>query len=178
MPGRDKIMPEKIGQKLNQKFRQWMKDPKFLRAAVIVGIGAILIIFIMAITPKKETETAVTSDTDTVSFSEDYAARVEKRLSELLSKIKGVGDADVMVTVGSSEEYVYATDNKKNGDSSIVVYDGGKKALTGRVNAPRITGVVIVCEGGDDSRTVEKIYSAVSAACNLGPSRIYVTKSR
>jgi stage III sporulation protein AG len=96
---------------------------------------------------------------------EDYAKSVEDRLATMLTNIKGVGKTEVMVTVGASEEKIFAGDGKTVRDAPVA-----------KTYSPQITGVVIVCDGGGDSRTAERIYKAVSAALGIGASRIYVAQ--
>jgi stage III sporulation protein AG len=161
-----------------------MKRPKFLQVAVTLGIASMVIIFISGLSgPKEEKAVAVSPDVGVFSSSDEYAEKIESELSEILSKIEGVGDTDILVTIGVSEEYIYAEDGKQNSSgmaSEIVVIDGdgGKRALTEKIISPKITGVVIVCEGGDDSRTVEKVYKAVSAATGIGASHIFVAERK
>jgi stage III sporulation protein AG len=174
--------------KVKSRFEELLKKPKFLQTAVIIGIAAMMIIFISGLVKKPQATPSSTAEINTFAVTdlqfksaEEYAESTAKSLSEILSQIKGVGDAEVLVTVGASEEYVYASDKKQSGSgtsSEVVIIDGSgsKKALTERINRPKITGVVIVCEGGDDSRTVEKVYRAVFAATGVGASRIYVAK--
>ena len=40
---------------------------------------------------------------------------------------------------------------------------------------PEVRGVAIVCEGGDDEETNQKIQSAVTAALNITSKRVYIT---
>jgi stage III sporulation protein AG len=163
------------------KLKEFTRDPRFLKAAVFIGIAAMGLILISGLTGSPKPEETLTSDTDIFSYTESYAARVEEKLSKLLAEIEGVGDAEVMVTVGATEEYVYEKERKTvtgGSSSEVVVIDGkdGKNALTSKIITPKITGVVIVCEGGDDSRVAEKIYKTVSTALGLGASRIYVAE--
>jgi stage III sporulation protein AG len=163
------------------KLKEYAKKPIFLKAAVGIGLAAMVIILLSGISRDPPEEKIASPDENLFSLSESYALDVEKRLSELLSEIEGVGEAKVMVTVGASEEYVYASDGKQGsgGNSSeIVIIDGkdGKEALRKKIYSPKITGVVIACKGGDDSRTVEKVMKAVSTALGIGASRIYVVE--
>jgi stage III sporulation protein AG len=164
-----------------KKLKEIAKKPLFLKAAVGVGLAAMAIILLSGISRDSPETPVTTPDEDLFSLSESYALTVETKLSELLSQIEGVGEAKVMVTVGASEEYVYASDGKNGttGNSSeIVIIDGkdGKEALRKKIYSPKITGVVIACKGGDDSRTVEKVMKAVSTALGIGASRIYVVE--
>jgi stage III sporulation protein AG len=173
-----------IGEKkytFTARVKELIKRPKFLQIAVIVGLAAMGLIFISGLSKPKEEK--VQAEVGVFYSSDEYAKKIENELTEIISKIEGVGDADILVTIGVSEEYVYAEDGKHSGgnaSSEIVVIGAGddKHALTQKIISPKITGVVIVCEGGDDSRTVEKVYKAVSAATGIGASRIYVAERK
>jgi stage III sporulation protein AG len=187
MPDTKKTALGERGNEYIEKLRTLTKDPRFLKAAVFIGIGAMALILITSVSgnnKKAEKPAEVPAEVAEIfSYTESFAAKTEERLKTLLAGIEGVGDTEVMVTLGASEEYVYAQDGKESSSgtsSEVVIIDGkdGKSALVERVFTPKITGVVIVCEGGDDSRTVEKIYKAVSTALGIGASRIYVTEQK
>ena len=97
--------------------------------------------------------------------------------------IEGVGKAKVLVNVSSTEEYVYAEEFKQglsSTENEIVIIDSGssKEALIKKVKIPEISGIVIVCEGGDDPKVCEKVYKAVSTALKIPSSRIYVAEMK
>jgi stage III sporulation protein AG len=46
------------------------------------------------------------------------------------------------------------------------------------IEAPEITGAVIVCGGGGDAAVREQIYKAASAALGIPTAKIYVAKIR
>jgi stage III sporulation protein AG len=119
--------------------------------------------------------------TDKFIDADAYAEVLEERLLRIVSEIEGVGDAEILVTVGSTERYIYAKEGKTSNSGSqneIVIIDsgGGDAALTESVTRPEVTGVVIVCEGGDDARVAEKVVMAVKTALGIGASKIYVTE--
>ena len=53
-------------------------------------------------TDKKQSQSTVQETA--VSAMEEYAGKQERELEKVLSKVKGIGDVDVMVTIASSEE--------------------------------------------------------------------------
>ena len=53
--------------------------------------------------------------------------------------------------------------------------DKNEEALVRKINAPSITGVVAVCEGGDSDRVREEIYRTITAALGIPSNRVYVT---
>ena len=166
------------------KIKELAKKPFFLKAAVAAGLLMIILILVSDFNKEEEKESPdkVVKDIN-FTAAELYADETEKRLCETLTEIEGVGKAKVMLTVTSTEEYVYA-ESVKSGTSqtenSYVIIDKGsqKEALVKKINNPAISGVVIVCEGGDDPKVCERIYNAVSTALNIPTNKIYVAEMK
>ena len=165
-----------------EKIKELIKKPAFLKAAVGIGLIIMIIIALSEPKPKKSEPPEINHDINFVS-AEYYAAQTEENLRNILMSIKGVGKAEVFLTLTSTEEYVYAETIKKSGTQAEVGYviiDRGtqKEALVRRVNNPAVSGVIIVCEGGGNSKTVERIYKAVSTALGIPTNRIYVAEMK
>lgn len=171
-------------QEIVGKIKELAKKPAFLKAAVGAGLLAMILILVSDFTGGEEQKRSDTG-VNGISFTsaELYAGETEARLCETLTEIEGVGKAKVMLTITSTEEYVYA-ESVKSGvsqtENSYVIIDKGsqKEALVKKINNPAISGVVIVCEGGDDPKVCEKIYSAVSTALNIPTNKIYVAEMK
>lgn len=153
---------------------------------IAAGIAVILLLFCSTLTPQKE---------QTSSPAEDTAAmerQLEQRLEQLLSGINGVVAPDVMVTLDSTSERVYARDSKSgssetsgesstavSGDSqsSVVLVGSGstKSALEQSTILPKVRGVAVVCGGAEDPSIREKVVNTVSGVLDISSSRIYVT---
>ena len=172
--------------KLSERITEIFKTGK-VKIIFFIGILGIALIFLSEFTASEEHSKQ--TDTNKISsFSyETYAQDMENRLQEILEKIDGVGKTEVMLTVGSTEEYIYAQEEKiKNSEkdfsseSQYVMIGSGndKQALLKKVVTPEISGVVIICEGGDSSIVKEKVYKSISAAFNIPSSQIYVAKLR
>ncbi|MCM1328570.1 MAG: hypothetical protein NC253_03940 [Ruminococcus sp.] len=172
-------------QEIIGKIKELAKKPAFLKAAVGAGILAMILILVSDFNGGEEEQKRSDVGVTGISFTsaELYAGETEKRLCETLTEIEGVGKAKVMLTITSTEEYVYA-ESVKSGDSrtenSYVIIDKGsqKEALVKKINNPAISGVVIVCEGGDDPKVCERIYNAVSTALNIPTNKIYVAEMK
>jgi stage III sporulation protein AG len=170
-------------EKITAYLKNLWKDPKFLKYAAIAAGILILILALSEIVggstspPAKETVPL----SEKFSGADAYADSLEIKLLAIVSEIEGVGKADILVTVGTTERYIYAKEGRSSGSGSqneIVIIDSGTgdTALTEAVIKPEITGVVIVCEGGDDARVAEKVVMAVKTALGIGASKIYVTE--
>ncbi len=165
------------------KLKELSHKPVFLKCAVAVGIIAILLILISDLSEDDTSRADVSDNTINFEMSDIYAKEIEKQLVGMLEAIEGVGKAEIMLTITSTEEYVYAETVKQGSSQSendYVIIDKGsqKEALVKKINNPAISGVVVVCEGGDDPRVCEKIYKAVSTALNISTGKIYVTEMK
>ena len=172
-------------QELFEKLKEIAKKPLFLKAMTALGVLMIIIILISDLSGDDEKKSREDLPVNEISFTsaDIYAAETEDRLCEILTEIEGVGKAKVMLTITSTEEYVYAETLKKGtsqSENSYVIIDKGsqKEALLKKINNPAVSGVLVVCEGGDDPRVCERIYIAVSTALNIPTSKIYVAEMK
>ena len=121
---------------------------------------------------------------------------LETRLEDILSKIEGVGEVDVLLTYNESTEVVpiynktEKTSNTTEEDSdggtrSIeesdvsqeVVYeekDGSGSIATQKTVSPKIEGAVITATGANNSVVKTNIVQAVEAATGLATHKIQV----
>ena len=92
-----------------------------------------------------------------------------------------------MITIEGTTEYVYAeelsTDKNVTSDKTsesyenkivVVENNGNKEALVRKIVKPQVSGVAIVCQGGDNLSVQERVYKAVSTVLNIPTSRICV----
>ncbi|QAY66250.1 stage III sporulation protein AG [Paenibacillus protaetiae] len=122
--------------------------------------------------------------------------QLEMRLKDILEKVVGVSNVDVLVTVDSTGEQVYAqndqdtqsvteetdpnggrryiTSTTKNG--TIVLYEvaGEQKPVITKTISPRIRGIIVVAKGAENTAIRHLITDAVSKGVNVPVSRISV----
>jgi stage III sporulation protein AG len=170
-------------QELIDKAKEFLKKKTVLTGAVVVGIIGMLIILISDSDNGKTEKTAVAEQNINFETAEAYNVQMEEKLKNILSSIDGVGKADVLITLTSTEEYVYAQTKEQNSygeENDYVIIDNGskKEALVKKIQNPEISGVVIVCEGGGKSKVCEKIYRAVSTALGIPTTKIYVAEMK
>ncbi len=169
---------------MNKKISLLLKG-KGVRYVVILGLaGMALILFsdIFSGSSSKTAEKETSEPSASIEYKE-YVSEMESRLRGILEKIGGVGKAEVMITAAGSGEYVYAKDEKSDTDGSsisrdekyVIIGGGNKNALVRKIDNPEITGVVVVCEGGESNVVREKVYSAVAAAFDIPSQKIFVT---
>lgn len=184
-------------------FRAWRsffsKDVR-LKIIVLLGITGMLMILISQFISRGDTPPQRPPDEATAYFtSEEYIASLEAKLENLVTGIDKVGRAQVMITLESGVEYVYAQEQKRNTDTTrepggeevilvnqkenveqtyiLVETEYGKRqALVLTQRQPKVQGVVVVCEGADDIRVQEKLISVVTTALGIPSTRVCVVK--
>ncbi len=140
-------------------------------------VGALLIYFGARSSDKKE---------EAVNFENldpaEYAREVEDRVEELCNRVDGAGSAYAVVTLKGGYRAIYAEDsqfgssNSKN--STVIVGSGsGEKGLLIGYENPEISGIGIVCSGGDNYNVRKNIISVVSSAFNVSSNKIFVSGS-
>ncbi|MCI8623467.1 MAG: hypothetical protein HFG26_07375 [Provencibacterium sp.] len=176
--------------------RKQLEGDKKVR--LIVGIGLLGMALILASqflsSPKKQEAVQPASFSD-----EAYIERLEKRLDALIETIDGVGKAQVMITLASSQQTVYATEEKHQADlledvsgedrrrmqesmnrqSSYILVDQGSGRKEPLVEArldPTVKGVVVVCPGADNKVVNARITEVVTTALGIGASKVCVVK--
>lgn len=140
---------------------------------------------------------------------QEYAARMERQLEEVLSQMKGVGDVTVMITLKESAEKIVEKDvestdesvseedsqggvretkNSARGESTVYSgeisgsFGGGTGGQNGQAPyvskevTPRVEGVVVVAQGGDDAVAVQNITESVQALFGIDTHKIRIVK--
>ena len=131
----------------------------------------------------------------TVPTASDSRDALERRLIEVLSKIRGAGKVDVLVTYETNGEIVTAT--VRQTDEDVKDASGTSGNQTSRTTRevtepatvetadghtpivlvekePTVRGVVVVAEGAADFSVREKLQAAVQAATGIPISHIEV----
>lgn len=203
---------QELGNFLQKK--KW-KDLKKSDWLVIGLLGVLLLVIAMPMESREKRESVpqiageqtVSSSTadrdegqkDTGGMSENvYAEYLEEKLEAVLSRMDGVGDVEVMVTVSDMGERVVEKDT--NGtktvttevdsaggnrtvsentaeEETIYVENGDEKyPYVQKEKMPTVEGVVVVAQGGGNSVVVSNISEAVEALLPVEAHRIKVVK--
>lgn len=171
-----------------KNFINKLKIDKKTALFVVIGFTAILIIFLSELSNSVEEEKNMDLNTEEMS-SVTYCEYLEDKVKEIVESIEGAGEAKVMITLSETTEYIYATndkDSRKNSENSddstfendyvIIENNSNDTGLLIKTIEPKVRGVAVVCEGGNDSTVQRQIYSAVSAVLNISTSRISISK--
>ncbi len=161
-----------------------LKEKNWKVVCILAAVGIALLLgadWFTPNTPKKNPTTTLTA--------EEYRQQIQAQLTELLQEMQGVGACQVYVSLENGVEYVYATNERNNADSksdttsednqkTVILIDGadGETGLLLTEIQPKIKGVVVVCEGGNQEAVVTRVTAAVTTALNISARRVCVTK--
>ncbi|WHE08033.1 stage III sporulation protein AG [Thermoanaerobacterium thermosaccharolyticum] len=133
--------------------------------------------------------------------NDDYASQLELELKNILSKIHGAGNVDVLVTLDSDEEVVAAMDtvqsetttNEKDsngGTRTTIQSETNNKIVTSQTTSgenqpmilkkvmPEIRGVVVVADGAKDPNVQYELMTSVETALGIPAYKVKVVSSK
>ena len=118
-------------------------------AVVIVGIY-----FTTLSNPKEENpSTNLDTNIQTFSSSGEYITWLENKLENVLGKVKGAGNVEIILTLDKGFEYVYATEEE--------IF-------------PSIKGIVVVSQGAEDVGVRLNLLSALQTVVSVDSSKITI----
>ena len=151
---------------------------KFAVLVVLVGAGLLL-------WPSGK-ETSGTSVQPAAAEQPD----LQKEMEEILAKINGVGEVQVLLTAESDGERQLAQDTElsysgstaapedysRTSETVLVDGGGGNGPVVTKTQYPTYRGALVVCQGGDRADVKLTVTEAVSALTGLTADRITVAK--
>lgn len=188
---------EKIKEKITKK------SNKFTYMIILIIIAGVMIFAVSYFNNPTPTFLNISNDGphQDVNNSGDYASfayedKVRGELKTILSKIKGVGEVDVVIHFEGGQELIPALDSEKsntvteerdsNGGNRVNNNnrDGTKVVMSNQGNSteplilktynPKIVGVLIVAEGADDNRLAYEITKIVSSLYDISENKVSV----
>lgn len=172
-----------------------------LKLIVLLGIAGMILILVSQLAGRDKAPQEPPDEATATFTTEEYIAGLEDKLTNLVTGIEGVGRAQVMVTLESGVEYVYAQEEKRNTDTTrepggeeqpavtvmqkenveqkyilIETEYGKREALVLTQLQPKVQGVVVVCEGADSIYVQQKLTSVVTTALGIPSTRVCVVK--
>lgn len=168
--------------KILKKFTK--KEYIFIAVGICAGLLLIVLSFFTGNDKKKEVPDNIESSSGMTGGS-DYIQFYEDRLTALIAHIDGISGVQVMITLESTSELVYAKNEqlRENGGedgtrdykSDIALYEDEKKAespILLKENEPKIKGAAVVCNGNVNDEL--KIIKLISAVLGLSSNRIQI----
>lgn len=169
---------------INQIILRIRNDKKLLLIIIFGFLGLILIVFSIPNENKENVEKTEVVE-KSVFNEKEYTDDLENKLAEMISLINGAGKTRVIVTLECDYETVYAKDgslskddDSTDEDSEYIIIDSEKTqgGLLLKTVTPKVRGVAVVCEGGDNQYVKSSVTEMLSAVLDVGANRISVSK--
>ncbi len=182
------------------RFEKLKKIPK---NQILIGglLGVLLLVIAIPVdSGKKKTEetTNTGQETEDSGNTDDgvYERKMERRLTEVLETMDGVGKVEVMITLKDNGENVVEKDTSISSQSTQEGENGttqsqtqsqeetvftqpqgsGQEPFVSKEVTPQIEGILVVAEGGGNSVVVKNISDAVLALFPVEAHKIKVVK--
>ncbi len=155
---------------------KWIQElMKKEKLVVILLFGLLLMIAALPVKEKKEQAgKEEVQERETMISDADWQEKMEKRLTQVLEKVEGVGDTEVFLTCSGTEKKVVEKDETES------VYEkdarGNQSPYVVQEQYPQVTGVLVAAKGGDNPVVVQNIREAVEALFQVEPHKIKVMK--
>ncbi len=156
-----------------KSLEKWMKKENL---GVLLLVGLLLLVIALPTKSNEEnTETeAEDQERDQNLQDQDWQTKMEERLVEVLEQVQGVGKAEVFLTCEGTQEKVVEKDETET------VYErdsrGNQTPYVSSEIYPKVTGVLVVAQGGDDPVVIQNIQEAVQVLFQVEAHKIKVMK--
>lgn len=178
-----------------QKIAEWMQNKRGKKEQLLILLLLGILLIVIAIPTEKENgETAETEEMSEEVKDVSAVTQMETQLELVLQDVQGVGKVSVMITLAETSEKIV----EKDAETSVQTSSGegtGNQTSTDRKESsvysgkngeeipyvvkeisPKVQGVLVVAEGGDNAVVVEEISEAVQALFGIDPHKIKVMK--
>lgn len=184
-------------------FTKGENNKKMNHLFIVFIIGIMLIIlsksFSMKDNNNPQDTKVVAPNTINKTTTESYEEKLEKRLEKEFSKITGVGDVEVILTLKTSGEIIVNKDSPysqtdmkeqdseggtreniqvENNEKTVLINgsDGSSKPIILKELEPEVNGIVIIAEGGDDVSVKNYLINAAKVLLDVPAHKIEVLK--
>ena len=177
------------------KVLEKLKKKENLFIVILVGMLLMVISF-----PVDKEENTMEEVVEVKTTESNQVIELEKRLEHILSKVDGVGEVRVMITLKSAGEKIIEKDrestenttretdsqggertttdySKKESTVFIETEGGGSEPYVTKEMEPEIEGILVIAQGGDKPSVAKNISEAVLALFPIDAHKIKVMKS-
>ena len=163
-----------------KKIKMQLWPPKKDQLLILILVGLLLAVIAMPVEDRRQKNTQAEvsqNDTEVAEISLDYESRMEQKLQELLSSVEGVGKVRVMLTFEGTGEKTVEKDVSYTADSNQEEYGSSERTpyVTSETN-PRVEGVLVIAQGGENSRIQQEIIEAAQALFGIEAHKIKIMK--
>lgn len=149
--------------------------------AVLVGLLICVVYFASVYKPKSDNTDK--NSTEEYSSTMEYVDYLENKLGNVLSKISGVGNVDVIITLECGFTFEYATETETktmtSGETQTTVTTStvilvSNEPVIIKENYPVIKGVVVVAKGAENVNVKLNILTAVETVLEVDRNNITI----
>lgn len=171
------------------------------KLVLLLLCGVALLVIALPVEETKESGQETVQEAVVAVTEETYEELLEKRLTDMLASVEGVGKTKVMITMKATGEKIIlkerpyvgnetteidseggSRDVREWSQSDTAVYieesDGSRVPYVVQETNPQIEGVIVIAEGGDNIYTIKEIIEAVSALFDVPSHKIKVMKMK
>lgn len=158
---------------MKTKFEWKLKKPQLL---TMLLAGVLLVVAAMPV--KKPEKEEMCLEAEEAAVKERDAEAVERKLEKILREVEGVGKVKVMVTFQSSSEKIVEKDQEENSETTVYsnASGGGQTPYVRKELNPKVEGIVVIAEGGENAVVIKNITEAVQALFDVDTHKIKVMK--
>ncbi len=148
---------------------------------VLIGLFVCVVYFSFVGSPSADSDSE--NSTQEATSTMEYVDMLENKLSNVLSKISGVGDCETIITLECGFEYDYATDtetkttisggNETTITTETVILVSNEPVVVKEIY-PVIKGVVVVASGAENFAVKMNILSAVETVLEIDRNDITI----
>ena len=144
-----------------------MKRHKYKIIIISLALLGILLIALSSMVSNRKSK-------EKESFSyEEYTSSLEEKIEKFLLSIDGIEKANVIVTLDTSCEQVYAQ-NQTTYDFLTVNSGDGESPVNITEIYPTVRGVAIACTNGENDEVKMKLTKLISAYLGISTNRIEI----
>ncbi len=166
---------------------------KYKYVMIVAAVGLVLVMWPFSQNGKQEK----TVESEPENPYPADTKEMETKLVTLLSQVDGVGRVEVMLSLASDMECIYADEYTRSFDESsadggnastsveesrqyttVRLEDGSEALVMLKRVYPEYKGAAVVCDGADNAGIRLKVINAVSALTGLSSDRITVMKMK
>lgn len=183
-------------EKWKLKMMEWMQNKKGKKEQLLILLLLGILLIVIAIPVERENSEIIekTEEMSEEGGDVSFATQMETQLEMVLRNVQGVGKVSVMITLAETSEKII----EKDAETSVQTSSGegtGNQTSTDRKESavysgrtgeeipyvikeisPKVEGVLVVAEGGDNAVVIEEISEAVQALFGIDPHKIKVMK--
>ena len=179
-------MIESIREKLKTVYTK-IKSIKHFHIYLVGAVAVLAVCIYLATIPKTNKTTQqeqIDNNRTEFSTSAEYVEYLENKLENVITSLKGVGQAEVVITLEKGFEYIYQTEEEtrttSNGtsvtSSSVVLVDG--KPIMLKEIYPVVNGIVVIAEGSDEVGVRLDIISIIQTVIDVDTAQIKILEGK